>query len=91
MGGHRYRRGRRGDGRLGRLHPRAPGRGCARGGEGLAPSATATAIRLNEEHIVNDGPYAETKEQLGGFYLIDVADVAVQIEFLRRRLQELGG
>ena len=44
-------------------------------GEGLAPSATATTIRLNDEHIVTDGPYAETKEQLGGFYLIDVADL----------------
>ena len=44
-------------------------------GEGLAPSATATTIRLNDEHIVTDGPYAETKEQLGGFYVIDVADL----------------
>jgi hypothetical protein len=44
-------------------------------GEGLAPSATATTVRLNDEHIVTDGPYAETKEQLGGFYVIDVADL----------------
>jgi hypothetical protein len=44
-------------------------------GEGLAPPETATTIRLTDEHITKDGPYAETKEQLGGFYLIDVDDL----------------
>jgi hypothetical protein len=42
------------------------------GGEELQPAATATAVRVREgETIVSDGPFAETKEVLGGFYLID--------------------
>ncbi len=44
-------------------------------GEGLQPSATATTVKVGEgdERIVTDGPFAETKEQLGGFYLMDCA------------------
>ena len=53
-------------------------------GEGLAASATATTIRLAEEPITTDGPYAETKEQLGGFYLIDVDDLDAALEWGRR-------
>jgi hypothetical protein len=43
------------------------------GGEGLQPSATATTVKITEsgDHIVSDGPFAETKEQLGGYYLLD--------------------
>jgi len=43
------------------------------GGEGLQPTATATTIQIQPsgDHIVTDGPFAETKEQLGGFYLLD--------------------
>ena len=44
-------------------------------GEGLAPPETATTLRLADEHVTKDGPYAETKEQLAGFYLIEVADL----------------
>ena len=45
-------------------------------GEGLQPSATATTVkRSGEERIVTDGPFAETKEQLGGFYLIECASL----------------
>ncbi len=42
------------------------------GGEALQPSATATSIRGD---VVTDGPFAETKEHLGGFYLIDATDL----------------
>jgi hypothetical protein len=47
------------------------------GGEGLQPSATATTVRIQEsgDHIVSDGPFAETKEQLGGYYLLDCKDL----------------
>jgi hypothetical protein len=47
------------------------------GGEGLQPSATATTVKIEEsgDHIVSDGPFAETKEQLGGFYLLDCKDL----------------
>lgn len=43
---------------------------------GLHPSTTATVVRYKDgEVITTDGPYAETKEQLGGFWIIDVADL----------------
>ena len=42
-------------------------------GDGLEPTATATTVRINDGAVVtSDGPFAETKEQLGGYYLIDV-------------------
>ncbi len=42
-------------------------------GAPLQPTATATTVRARDgERLVTDGPFAETKEQLGGFYLIDV-------------------
>jgi hypothetical protein len=45
-------------------------------GEALQPSATSKTLRLeNGEHVVTDGPYAETKEQLGGFYVIECASM----------------
>jgi len=46
-------------------------------GEGLYPSASATTVRHVEggDRIVSDGPFAETKEQIGGFYLLDCADL----------------
>ena len=53
-------------------------------GEGLSPSATATTIRLADEPITTDGPFAETKEQLAGFYLIDVDDLDAALEWGRR-------
>lgn len=48
------------------------------GGKALQPSTTATTIRGD---VVTDGPFAETKEQLAGFYLIEAADLneAIQI------------
>ena len=43
-------------------------------GEALQPTATAKTVRVKgSDRMVTDGPFAETKEQLGGFYLIDVA------------------
>jgi hypothetical protein len=47
-----------------------------KGGHGLQPTATATSVRVRDgERLVTDGPFAETKEQLGGYYLIDVDDL----------------
>jgi len=46
------------------------------GGEALAPVATATTVSVrNGETITTDGPFAETKEQLGGFYILECADL----------------
>lgn len=42
------------------------------GGEALQPTGTATSIRAD---VVTDGPFAETKEALGGFYLIEARDL----------------
>ena len=53
-------------------------------GEGLAPPETATTIRLTDEHVTKDGPYAETKEQLVGFYLIEAADLDSALEWAHK-------
>ena len=46
------------------------------GGEALQPVHTATTVRIrNGKMSTTDGPFAETKEQLGGFYLIDARDL----------------
>lgn len=51
-------------------------RGINLGGEALAGIDTATTVRVrNSETLTTDGPFAETKEILGGFYLIDVPDL----------------
>ena len=45
-------------------------------GEALQPTATATTVRVRSGRTTTtDGPFAETKEQLGGFYMIDVPDL----------------
>jgi hypothetical protein len=45
-------------------------------GEGLQPSATSKTLRIeNGERVVTDGPFAESKEQLGGFYVIECGSV----------------
>jgi hypothetical protein len=50
--------------------------GVLQGGEGLQPVATATTLRVRDgERMLTDGPYAETKEQLGGYYLFDCKDL----------------
>jgi hypothetical protein len=43
-------------------------------GHALAPSSTVTSVRRAEGDLVSDGPFAETKEQAGGFYIVDCAD-----------------
>jgi hypothetical protein len=52
------------------------------GGEPLQPTATATTVRVRNGKIsTTDGPFAETREQLGGYYLIEAKDLneAIQI------------
>ncbi len=52
------------------------------GGNALQPTATATTVRSNGGKVItSDGPFAETKEQLGGYYLIDAEDLDVAIEW----------
>ena len=56
------------------------------GGEGLEPTATATTLELrpDSDALVTDGPFAETKEQLGGFYLLECADLDEAIAWARK-------
>jgi hypothetical protein len=50
--------------------------GVMLGGDGLQPSGTATTVRVRDgERLLTDGPYAETKEQLGGFYMFECKDL----------------
>jgi hypothetical protein len=56
------------------------------GGNPLAATTTATIVRVTSDGktSVLDGPYAETKEQLGGYYLIDVPDLDAAISWAAR-------
>jgi hypothetical protein len=59
--------------------------GLNKGGEALQPASQATSMRVrNGEVMVTDGPFAETKEQLGGYYLIDAADLDEAIDVAAR-------
>ncbi len=50
--------------------------GVMKSGDALQPTATATTVRLRDgERITTDGPFAETKEQLGGYYLLECKDL----------------
>jgi hypothetical protein len=57
-------------------------RGAYVHGEPLQPTSTATTVQVRDgETLTTDGPFAETKEQLGGFYLIDVESLDEAIEW----------
>jgi hypothetical protein len=59
--------------------------GVIRGGERLRPTTEATTVRVKGgKSEVLDGPYADTKEQLGGFYLIDVPDLDAALSWAAR-------
>ena len=56
-----------------------------RAGEALHPTSAATTVRVRDgKTITTDGPYAETKEALGGFYLIEAANLDEAIEAAAR-------
>jgi hypothetical protein len=56
--------------------------GKIRAGERLRPSASATTLRLNGSgsRLLSDGPYAETKEQLGGYFVVEAKDLDEAVE-----------
>jgi hypothetical protein len=59
--------------------------GVFRAGEGLQPVTTATTVRVpNGERIVTDGPFAETKELIGGFLLVQVRSLDEAVEWAAR-------
>lgn len=56
--------------------------GIFAGGAGLEPPDTATTIKLKDGmRLVQDGPYADTKEQVGGFFVIEVPDLDTALEW----------
>lgn len=56
--------------------------GVAAGGAGLAPPSSATSLRLrNGKREIVDGPFAETKEQLGGFFLIEAESLDAALDW----------
>ena len=60
-------------------------RGIFEAGEALVPTSSATTVRVkNGETVTTDGPFAETKEALGGFYLVNAKDLDEAIELAAR-------
>jgi hypothetical protein len=64
-----------------------------RHGEALQPTSTATSIRPNDRggFTVTDGPFAETKEALGGFYLVEAKDLDEAIDLAKQVPATHGG
>jgi hypothetical protein len=67
-------------------------RGIMKSGEALQPTSTATTVRVrNGETISTEGPFAETKEQLGGYYVVECKDLDEAIEVAARIPDVRGG
>ena len=59
--------------------------GVVKSSNRLQPVATATTLKLAQgKAVTTDGPFAETKEQLGGYYLIDVPDLDAALHWARK-------
>ncbi len=66
------------------LGPQMKEKGVEIAGEALHPVATATTVRVRDgETIITDGPFAETKEHLGGYYIVNAEDLDQAIEFAK--------
>jgi hypothetical protein len=67
--------------RYGQFIDEMTSRGVFQGGERLRPTADATTVRVRDgETLTTDGPFAETKEQVGGYFIIDCKDLDEAIE-----------
>jgi hypothetical protein len=65
-----------------KLMQEATRKGVLLGAEPLAPTSSATTVRMrNGEALVTDGPFAETKEQLAGYYMLECANLDEAIEW----------
>jgi hypothetical protein len=59
--------------------------GVIRGGDRLQPTSTATTVKVTDGKTqVLNGPYAETREQLGGYFMIDVPDLDTALAWAAR-------
>ena len=60
-------------------------KGAFKGGDALQPTSTATTVRVRDgKTLTTDGPFAETREQLGGYYLIEAKDLDEATEIASR-------
>jgi hypothetical protein len=60
-------------------------RGVLQGGERLRPTSDSTTVRVRDgETLTSDGPFAETKEQIGGYFVVDCKDLDEAIELAAR-------
>ena len=77
----------------GALNEALDGAGAMRGGERLRPSETATTVRVRDgETLVTDGPFAESKELVGGYSMVEAPDLATAIEYAKTSpMQKSGG
>jgi len=67
-------------------------RGILCGADPLEPTSTATTVRVqNGQVLVTDGPFAETKEQLAGYYILDCKDVDEALEWAAKIPTACGG
>jgi hypothetical protein len=68
-------------------------KGVYRAGDPLKPTATSTSVRRdnNGKPLITDGPFAETKEQLGGYYILDCKDLDEAIEWAKKIPTYCGG
>jgi hypothetical protein len=59
--------------------------GHFKAGDGLQPTSTATTVRVRDgKTLTTDGPFAETREQLGGYYLVEANDLDAALEIAAR-------
>ena len=59
--------------------------GVVRGGQKLQPSATATTVKItNGEQLISDGPFAEVREQLGGFFVLECENLGEALKWAAR-------
>lgn len=69
----------------GRLRDELTGKGKFLGGNQLTATTMATTVRVRDgKRVVTDGPFAETKEQLGGYFLVNAADLDEAIAIAAR-------
>src|SRR5262249_49723000 len=67
-------------------------RGVFRAAEPLQATASATTVRVQEGKVlITDGPFAETKEQLAGYYILDCADLDEALEWAAKIPSACGG
>ena len=67
-------------------------RGLLQGGERLRPTTDATTVRVRDgEVLTSDGPFAETKEQIGGYFVVECKDLDEAIELAAKIPAARGG